>query len=173
MNDTHCTITLPASQFTTNHGSSLASMSFSSDGSTLAWGQDDGVYEANVSNPNDCASVQRSVRLVVPGAQMPFLGAAPLSAARTQVGKPVASFALRPRHARARHAVHFNGSLSHERGSRIVRYRWTFGDGTRSASAKASAVHVFRRPGQYIVTLTVVDAAGRTGTIKRRVTVYR
>ena len=77
--DTHCTIPLPASKFSTNHGSSLASMSFSSDGSILAWGQDDGVYEANVSNPNDCATVTGSVHLVVPGGQMPFLGAAALS----------------------------------------------------------------------------------------------
>jgi hypothetical protein len=79
IDDTHCTITLPAAQFATNHGSSLASMSFSSDGSTLAWGQDDGIYEANVSNPNDCATVSGSVHLVVPGGQMPFLGAAALS----------------------------------------------------------------------------------------------
>ena len=79
VDDTHCTITLSASQFSTNHGSSLASMSFSSDGSILAWGQDDGVYEANVSNPNDCATVTGSVHLVVPGGQMPFLGAAALS----------------------------------------------------------------------------------------------
>jgi hypothetical protein len=74
-----CKITLPAGQFATSHGSSLASMSFSSDGSTLAWGQDDGIYEANVSNPSDCATVTGSVHLVVPGGQMPFLGAAPLS----------------------------------------------------------------------------------------------
>lgn len=77
--DTHCTITLPASQFATNHGSYLASMSFSSDGSTLAWGEDGGIYEANVSNPNDCSAVTGSVHLVVPGGQMPFLGAAALS----------------------------------------------------------------------------------------------
>jgi hypothetical protein len=84
--DTHCTITLPASQFATNHGSSLASMSFSSDGSTLAWGQDDGIYEANVSNPNACSTVAGSVHLVVPGGQMPFLGAAALSAPASTTG---------------------------------------------------------------------------------------
>lgn len=77
--DTHCTITLPASPFATNHGSSLLSMSFSADNSTLAWGQDDGIYEANVANPNDCATVTKSVHRVVPGGSMPFLGKAPLS----------------------------------------------------------------------------------------------
>ena len=76
---THCTIKLAANQFATNHGSSLASMSFSSDESTLAWGQDDGIYEANVSNPKDCAAVTGSVHLVVPGGQMPFLSPAALT----------------------------------------------------------------------------------------------
>jgi hypothetical protein len=79
VNDSHCTIKLAAGQFATNHGSALASMSFSSDESTLAWGQDDGIYEANVSNPKDCAAVTSSVHLVVPGGQMPFLSAAALT----------------------------------------------------------------------------------------------
>ena len=79
VNDTHCTITLPAGRFATNHGSSLLSMSFSADNSTLAWGQDDGIYEANVSNPTACTTVTKSVRRVVPGGSMPFLGKAPLS----------------------------------------------------------------------------------------------
>jgi hypothetical protein len=74
-----CTITLPANQFATNHGSDLLSMSFSSDGSMLAWAQDDGIYEANVATPSDCAAVTSSIHLVVPGGAMPFLGAAPLS----------------------------------------------------------------------------------------------
>jgi hypothetical protein len=81
-----CKITLPAGKFATNHGSSLASMSFSSDGSTLAWGQDDGIYEANVSNPSACATVTGSVHLVVPGGQTPFLGAAALSAPAPTTG---------------------------------------------------------------------------------------
>jgi hypothetical protein len=54
-------------------------MSFSSDDSILAWGQDDGIYEANVSNPKDCAAVTGSVHLVVPGGQMPFLSPATLT----------------------------------------------------------------------------------------------
>ena len=79
VNSTHCTIKLAAGQFATNHGSSLASMSFSSDESMLAWGQDDGIYEANVANPKDCAAVTGSVHLVVPGGEMPFLSAVLLS----------------------------------------------------------------------------------------------
>jgi PKD domain len=178
--DTHCTITLPASKFAGITGSSLASMSFSSDGSTLAWGQDDGIYEANVSNPNNCAQVTGSVHMVVPGGQMPFLGAAPLSppkppppppAPPRHHSKPVAAFSLVPAHPHARHKVRFNGSRSHESGGRIARYRWSFGDGKRASGARPS--HVFRRAGRYTVTLTVTDAAGRTATIKRRIRVGR
>jgi hypothetical protein len=53
-------------------------MSFSADGSTLACGQDDGIYEATIANPNDCASVKRSVHRVARGGSMPFLGRAAL-----------------------------------------------------------------------------------------------
>jgi hypothetical protein len=78
-----CRIPLPASQFSTLTGAAEISMSFSSDGNTLAWGQDDGIYEANVSNPSDCSAVTSSVHKVVDGGAMPFLGAAPLSACGT------------------------------------------------------------------------------------------
>jgi hypothetical protein len=194
VNDTHCTITLPASQFATNHGSSLASMSFSSDGSTLAWAQDDGIYEANVSNPNDCAAFSSSVHMVVPGGQMPFLGAATLSPANPgpnpgptpgptpgpnpgptpgpTVGvNPIAAFSLAPKRLRAHHNVQFNGAASSESGGRIVSYSWSFGDGKRGSGAKAR--HAYRRAGHYTVTLTVTDAAGHTATLRKRITVRR
>jgi hypothetical protein len=77
--DTHCTLTLPASEYASLNGANLASMSFSSDGSTLAWGQDDGIYEANVSDPNNCQQFTSSVHKVVAGGEMPFLSPAALS----------------------------------------------------------------------------------------------
>ncbi len=76
-----CTINLPAAQFSQPHNVGQASVSFSSDGATLAWGEADGIHEANVSNPSDCGTVQGSDRLVVPGGAMPSFGAAPLSPA--------------------------------------------------------------------------------------------
>lgn len=77
---TACTITLPASDYATPSGTKDASMSFSSDGSTLAWGQDDGIYEANVSDPSNCQQITNSVHQVVAGGAEPFLSPAPLSA---------------------------------------------------------------------------------------------
>jgi hypothetical protein len=91
--DTHCTIQLPASKFATNSGTGLASMTFTSDGNTLAWGQSDGIYEASVANPSNCASVTGSVHLVVRGGAMPFFGKAPLAPARKHAMRKAAAFA--------------------------------------------------------------------------------
>ncbi len=168
--NTHCTITLPASQFSSPNGSFTASMSFSSDGSTLAWGQDDGIYEANVSSPTNCGKVAGSVHRVVAGGEMPFLGAAPLSGAGSS-SRPVAAFSLSPAHPRAKHALHFNASASHEKGGRISHYRWSFGDGGKGSGRKVT--HTFRRRGTYTVTLTVTDGHGRTATHKRKIVVTR
>jgi hypothetical protein len=75
-----CDIPLPAAQFAQPHNLSEASVSFSPDGSRLAWGEGDGIHEANVSNPADCGAVTGSDHLIVPGGAMPSFGAAPLSA---------------------------------------------------------------------------------------------
>lgn len=68
-----CTITLDPGKFSGNR----TSLTFSRDGNTIAWGQTDGIYEADVSNPNSCGAPH----LVAPGGSMPFLGAAALSPA--------------------------------------------------------------------------------------------
>jgi hypothetical protein len=62
------------------------SPSFTTDSHTLAWGQADGIYEANVSNPSDCNAINASVHLAVPGGAMPSFGAAPLSAKQQPPG---------------------------------------------------------------------------------------
>jgi hypothetical protein len=77
-----CTITLPAGQFSQPSDLSQVSLTYSSDDRTIAWAQHDGIYEADVSNPQDCATVEASIHLVVPAGTMPYLSAAPLSAAK-------------------------------------------------------------------------------------------
>jgi PKD repeat protein len=168
--NTHCTIILPASQFSTNSGSYTASMSFSSNGSTLAWAQDDGIYEANVSSPTNCAQVTGSVHRVVAGGQMPFLGAAPLSSAvHPPAQKPVAAFSLSPAHPRTKHALRFNASSSHEKGGKIIRYSWSFGDGKKASGRKVT--HTYKRRGTYTIVLTVTDAHGKAAKLKRKIVV--
>jgi chitodextrinase len=66
--------------------------------------------------------------------------------------------------------VTFDGSESQASAtSPIVDYRWDFGDGATSSGIQAS--HVYSRPGQYTVTLTVVDGLGRSRSTSRTVTV--
>jgi hypothetical protein len=66
-----------------------------------------------------------------------------------------------PAQAQVAQAVLFDG-----RGSTapvpIVRYRWTFGDGTTEDGARVS--HIYGTPGAYSVTLVILDAEGREGT---------
>lgn len=50
--------------------------------------------------------------------------------------------------------------------------QWSFGDGT-TARSKGPITHTWRRPGRYVVTLRVVDTAGRTRTAYLTVQVGR
>jgi hypothetical protein len=160
VSDTHCTITLPASEFATNHGSSLANLSFSSDGSTLAWGQDDGIYEANVSNPSNCAGVTGSVHLIVPGGQMPFLGAAALSPVPTHPTPPATAPNTRITrvsvNGRTRQAtVRFTGS-----GTGRLRFLCRLDRGPWKACRSPWSLRRLAR-GRHVISVRAVDPAGR------------
>jgi hypothetical protein len=167
-----CKITLPASQFATNHGSSLTSMSFSSDGSTLAWGQDDGIYEANVSHPTDCATVTGSVHLVVPGGEMPFLGAAGLSAVVTPTPKPTpCSCTPPPPPAAAPNTAITGMRLSKRSRKATLRFRGWGGtgalsfrcelDGGRWKSCRSAKVYRHLKKGRHKFEVKAVDARGK------------
>lgn len=56
--------------------------------------------------------------------------------------------------------VTFNGVPS----SDVVEYLWDFGDGTKGSGKSPS--HRFSQPGDYMATLTVRDASGRTASTK-------
>lgn len=58
---------------------SIASPTFSPDGSLLAWAENDGIHMATTANLDDCASL--APRLVVPGGAYPSFGKAAVSAA--------------------------------------------------------------------------------------------
>ena len=57
--------------------------------------------------------------------------------------------------------VSFDGSASSDADGTIVRFDWTFGDGT--ADSGAQLMHVYHSVGVYTVVLTVTDDSGRTG----------
>ena len=169
---TGCKITLPAGQFATNNGSKLISMSFSSSGTILAWGQGDGIYEANVSNPNDCSTVASSVRLVVPGGQMPFLGAAALSPPKPPPGPGPTCCGPNPGPTVGAPSTSITGLRANKRShSMTVRFRGSGGVGTlsfrcrldrgkwtRCTSAKR---YKHLKKGRHTFQVIAVDARGK------------
>ncbi len=66
--------------------------------------------------------------------------------------------------------VAFDGSASTDNVG-IASYTWTFTDGSTQVLTGVTATHVFATPGTYLVTLTVRDADGNTGTDTLIVTV--
>lgn len=65
-------------------------------------------------------------------------------------------------------SVQFTGSQSYDPGT-IVSYLWDFSDGTTSTAA--DPFKVFTEPGDHVVTLTVTDNDGLTGTASRVISV--
>ena len=59
--------------------------------------------------------------------------------------------------------ITFDGSKSYDNDGEIKFYRWNFGDGTSEIIAK-NPVHIYENPGEYTVTLTVIDDLGATDT---------
>lgn len=55
--------------------------------------------------------------------------------------------------------------------SRIVRYDWSWGDGTRTEDGNATESHFYDAPGAFVVALTVTDDEGRVDTSENRVNV--
>lgn len=66
-------------------------------------------------------------------------------------------------------SVSFDGSGSHDSGSGIASYSWTFGDG--STSSVMSPTHTYTDNGIYTASLTVTDHVGRTNSDSMTVTV--
>jgi PKD repeat protein len=54
--------------------------------------------------------------------------------------------------------VKFDGSMSSDSDGKLTRFQWNFGDGTTKDGAQAE--HVFAKPGNYRVRLTVADNSG-------------
>lgn len=86
---------------------------------------------------------------------------------------PVARLALSPTRGVVPLLINANGSGSSDpEGGRIASYRFDFGDGTVvGPQPVATAAHTYSAAGQFVVTLTVADSVGATGTATARDTV--
>jgi hypothetical protein len=109
-----------------------------------------------VDQHGNLATATRSVRAAVP----PSPAFAVTSPARSGP-RPAAGEALR-----------FDGTHTTDAnaGATIVRYAWSFGDG--STATGAAPAHRFARAGTYSVTLAVTDSLGMSQTITEGVLVY-
>lgn len=82
---------------------------------------------------------------------------------------PVARFAASPNPAALGATVAFDGSASNDPDGAIVSYEWDFGDGTSGSGA--TPTHVYTKPGDYLVRLTVTDDAGGADIVSHTVAV--
>ena len=56
----------------------------------------------------------------------------------------------------------FSATTSTDQDGDYLSYVWNFGDGTKATGSTAS--HVYAAAGMYMITLTVYDGRGGTGT---------
>jgi probable HAF family extracellular repeat protein len=75
---------------------------------------------------------------------------------------PTASFTATPSNGRAPLTVAFNASASSDPDGTIVRYEWTFGDG--SSGSGSVTQHTYVTSGRFQVTLKVTDDRGGVGS---------
>jgi PKD repeat protein len=75
---------------------------------------------------------------------------------------PVARITVTPASGPAPLSVAVSGAGSSAVSGTIATYAWTFGDGATATGSDAT--HTFATPGEYVITLTVTDDKGRSGT---------
>jgi PKD repeat protein len=75
---------------------------------------------------------------------------------------PNASFTTSATSAPTGTIIHFNASASYDPDGAIVSYFWAFGDGNNGTGVTID--HAYAENGTYVVTLTVTDNDGATGT---------
>jgi YVTN family beta-propeller protein len=73
---------------------------------------------------------------------------------------PNASFFISPTRKRAKKRLTFHGGGSSDPDGKIANYAWDFGDGGHAEGDKATRVHKYKKPGEYLVTLVVTDDEG-------------
>jgi YVTN family beta-propeller protein len=73
---------------------------------------------------------------------------------------PQASFWISPDLKMKKKKLTFHGAGSFDPDGQIANYAWSFGDGGHIEGTAQTRVHRYRRPGEYLATLTVTDEEG-------------
>lgn len=71
---------------------------------------------------------------------------------------PVAIFSYSPANPTVHQEIFFNASSSYDLDEDIISYRWNFSDNNVTSTSTSTIVHSFESPGNYNVTLTVIDS---------------
>jgi PKD repeat protein len=82
---------------------------------------------------------------------------------------PVASFTFSPSNISVNEEINFDASQSSAADGEVVSYEWDFGDGNNSTGKIAT--HAYSMPGEYTVSLVVVDNDGVVSTQSRAIQV--
>jgi len=82
---------------------------------------------------------------------------------------PFASYAVTTESPASGSPVDFDATSSESPGASIESYEWDFGDGSHGTGSTPS--HAYAHGGEYVVTLTVTDSKGRSGTVSHSVSV--
>jgi DNA-binding beta-propeller fold protein YncE len=115
------------------------------------------LYVANVGGVSAFSIGADGAPSVISGS--PFsAGTNPLEVAVTPDQGPAAAFSASA--APAGSASAFNGLASADPDGTVVRYDWSFGDGTSAPNGGPTPTHIYATRGSYAVTLTVTDDAG-------------
>lgn len=84
---------------------------------------------------------------------------------------PVAEFTYSPPYPCTNEAILFDGSASRDPDGFISNYTWSFDDGNSTLTLNSKVVHFYPGPGEYNVTLSVIDEQGLTNSTTRSVVV--
>jgi PKD repeat protein len=95
-----------------------------------------------------------------------------LEVVTTDPNDPVARFTVVPAQPRAGETARFDASSS-SAGNRavIVRYTWSFGDGSTEETTTPTIGHTYEEARTYAVTLDVLDSAGNTSRVGKQIVV--
>lgn len=88
------------------------------------------------------------------------VGSKPVGVAVVPDQAPVASFWVSPNRRRAKQRLAFHGAASSDPDGQVANYAWDFGDGGHVQGTAQTRVHRYRKPGEYLATLTVTDDEG-------------
>lgn len=95
-----------------------------------------------------------------------LLGSKTSSVTVSNGDSPVAAFTANPQ---GSNKVAFDASLSTDKDDNIIKYEWSFGDG--SSGSGLSITHTYASTGTFTVVLKVTDEKGNTGTAQQSVVV--